>query len=98
TTVPFKANHVPGLIGSGYVTNTVLDSAQDLADSADFWTHLVVTPSQGKASADGDPFVEGIRSHLINTACTMYKVYNDYGWTSPTSNGTSSKPSFHPVQ
>lgn len=39
-----------------------------------------------------------LRSHLINITCTLYKVYNDYGWTSPTSNGTSSKPSFHPIQ
>ena len=42
--------------------------------------------------------VDHTRSHLINITCTLYKVYNDYGWTSPTSNGTSSKPSFHPIQ
>lgn len=58
---------MPGLIGWGYVTNTVLDNAQDLADSADFWTHLVVTAYQDEESADGDPFDEGITEGVTLT-------------------------------
>ncbi|HRQ87897.1 MAG TPA: hypothetical protein PLA50_03810 [Bacteroidia bacterium] len=60
TTVPFRANHVPELIGWGFLPHTVLDDSQDLADSSAFWVHLVVAAYQGEEGADGDPPTEGI--------------------------------------